>query len=94
MVPQARVELATRGFSVRALPVIGTAVGYHAGSENRVNLVQQHTKAADQGLQRVFRIGALVLVYASFIIYLKDFGSAARFPKDVPVTTVLDLAGA
>ena len=33
-------------------------------------------------------------VYASFIIYLKDFGSAARFPKDVPVTTVLDLAGA
>ena len=33
-------------------------------------------------------------VYASFIIYLKDFGSAARFPKEVPVTTVLDLAGA
>ena len=33
-------------------------------------------------------------VYASFIIYLKDFGSAARFPEDVPVETVLDLAGA
>lgn len=33
-------------------------------------------------------------VYASFIIYLKDFGSIARFPDDVPVTTVLELAGA
>ena len=33
-------------------------------------------------------------VYASFIIYLKDFGSVARFPEDVPVKTVLDLAGA
>ena len=33
-------------------------------------------------------------VYASFIIYLKDFGSVAKFPTDVPVTTVLDLAGA
>ena len=33
-------------------------------------------------------------VYASFIIYLKDFGSLAKFPADVPVTTVLDLAGA
>ena len=33
-------------------------------------------------------------VYASFIIYLKDFHSAERFPADVPVTTVLDLAGA
>ena len=33
-------------------------------------------------------------VYASFIIYLKDFGSMAKFPADVPVTTVLDLAGA
>ena len=33
-------------------------------------------------------------VYASFIIYLKDFGSIAKFPADVPVKTVLDLAGA
>ena len=33
-------------------------------------------------------------VYASFIIYLKEFGSVARFPEDVPVKTVLDLAGA
>ncbi len=33
-------------------------------------------------------------VYASFIIYLKDFGSIARFPDDVPVTTVLELEGA
>ena len=33
-------------------------------------------------------------VYASFIIYLKDFGSIARFPDDVPVKTVLELAGA
>ena len=32
-------------------------------------------------------------VYASFIIYLKDFGSLAKFPPEVPVTTVLDLAG-
>ena len=33
-------------------------------------------------------------VYASFIIYLKDFGSVAKFPPEVPVKTVLDLAGA
>ena len=33
-------------------------------------------------------------VYASFIVYLKDFGSIAKFPADVPVKTVLDLAGA
>lgn len=33
-------------------------------------------------------------VYASFIIYLQDFGSIERFPKDVPVTTVLNLRGA
>ena len=32
-------------------------------------------------------------VYASFIIYLQDFGSIAKFPKDVPVTTVLNLRG-
>ena len=32
-------------------------------------------------------------VYASFIIYLKDFGSLAGFPDDVPVKTVLDLEG-
>lgn len=32
-------------------------------------------------------------VYASFIIYLKDFGSVAKFPKDVPITSVLELAG-
>jgi len=33
-------------------------------------------------------------VYASFIIYLKDFGSKSRFPADVPVKSVLDLEGA
>ena len=33
-------------------------------------------------------------VYASFIIYLKDFGSKAKFPPEVPVKTILDLAGA
>lgn len=33
-------------------------------------------------------------VYASFIIYLKDFGSMARFPEDVPVKAVLELEGA
>ena len=32
-------------------------------------------------------------VYASFIIYLKDFGSKAKFPPEVPVKTILDLAG-
>ena len=32
-------------------------------------------------------------VYASFIIYLQDFGSIAKFPADVPVTTVLNLRG-
>lgn len=33
-------------------------------------------------------------VYASFIINLKDFGSVAKFPPEVPVTTILDLEGA
>lgn len=33
-------------------------------------------------------------VYASFIIYLKAFGSLAKFPPEVPVKTVLDLEGA
>ena len=32
-------------------------------------------------------------VYASFIIYLKSFGSLAKFPSDVPVKTVLELDG-
>ena len=33
-------------------------------------------------------------VYVSFIINLKDFGSVAKFPPEVPVKTVLDLEGA
>ena len=32
-------------------------------------------------------------VYASFIIYLQDFGSIEKFPADVPVKTVLNLRG-
>ena len=32
-------------------------------------------------------------VYASFIIYLYEFGSKRRFPPEVPVTAVLELGG-
>jgi len=32
-------------------------------------------------------------VYASFIIYLYEFGSIRKFPADVPVTSVLKLGG-
>ena len=32
-------------------------------------------------------------VYASFIIYLYEFGSIRKFPADVPVTNVLELGG-
>ena len=32
-------------------------------------------------------------VYASFIIYLHEFGSIRKFPPEVPVTTVLNLGG-
>ena len=50
------------GHVFRALPVIGAAVGNHAGAQCRINLVQQHAQAADQRLQGVLRVRALFLV--------------------------------
>ena len=43
------------------LPVVRAAVGHDAPAQTRRNLVQQRAQAADQRLQGVLRVGALVL---------------------------------
>ena len=45
-----------------AFPVIRAAVGHDALAHVRIDLVQQHAQPGDQRLQRVLRVGALVLV--------------------------------